>query len=466
MKSGGSTSAISSADSYLWLPDRERDPMKVVSNSVLSLHFFIQLAVILLTCRMVGQLVKKIGQPQVVGEMIAGVLLGPSLLGLAWPGLEHRLFPAGPSMSILYAASQVGLVLYMFLVGVQFDAGLIRHRIHNAASVSLAGVATPLALGAVIAWQLDRHGSLFFNPKAHAWQAMIFLGACIAITAFPMLARIIVERGLAGTTLGTISLACGATDDAISWCLFAIVVASFDHKPMLAFSAIIGGVLYCAFTLTGGKALLARLGGRTRQRDAVSPATITSVLAMLMLAAWFTDWIGVYSIFGAFILGLAIPRGTLDGHLTRLLEPVTVNFLLPLFFVYSGLNTQIGTVDTPALWGVMLLLLLAASVLGKGGAVFAAARLNRIPRQESLAMASLMNARGLMELILLNLGRQEGLISPTLFSMLVFMAIITTLMASPLFEFAKRRMGGTDRLLRPRDLEPVLVGAGVSEVES
>ncbi len=439
--------------------------MKAVSNSVLSLHLFIQLAVILLACRLVGQLVKKIGQPQVVGEIVAGVLLGPSLLGLVWPSVEHRLFPVGPSMSVLYVASQVGLVLYMFLVGVHFDAGLIRHRLHNAASVSLAGVATPLALGALVALPLAHHGSLYFSHKAQTWQAMVFLGTCIAITAFPVLARIIVERGLPGTTLGTISLACGATDDALSWCLFAIVIASYNKKPSLAISAIVGGALYCVFTLTTGRRLLARVGMRADGRDGISPATIGGVLAMLMMAAWLTDWIGIYSIFGAFILGLAIPRGTLDIQLNRVLEPVTVNFLLPLFFVYSGLNTQIGLVDSPVLWGVMLLLL-AVSVAGKGGAVYAAARLNRLPRQESLALASLMNARGLMELILLNLGRQVGLISPTLFSMLVFMAIVTTLMASPLFEFAKRRIGEADRLLRPHELEPMAVSAGVSELGS
>lgn len=439
--------------------------MKVVSNSVLSLHFFIQLAVILLACRLVGQLVKKLGQPQVVGEMIAGVLLGPSLLGLVWPGLEHRLFPAGPSMSILYAASQVGLVLYMFLVGVNFDAGLIRHRIRNAASVSLAGVATPLALGAVVALPLVHDRGLYFSHKAETWQAMLFLGTCIAITAFPVLARIIAERGLAGTTLGTISLACGATNDAISWCLFAIVLASFENKPILAVAAIVGGVLYCVFTLTAARQLLARLGERTSSQDGISPAMISVVLAMLMMAAWLTDWIGIYSIFGAFILGLAIPRGTLDIELNRVLEPVTVNFLLPLFFVYSGLNTQIGLLNSVTLWGVTLLLL-AVSVLGKGGAVFTAARLNRLPRQESLALASLMNARGLMELILLNLGRQQGLISPTLFSMLVIMTIVTTLMASPLLEFAKHRMGEADRLLRPQEPEHVAVSAGVSEFGS
>src|SRR4051812_23402069 len=197
-----------------------------MSNSELAILFSMQLAVILGICRVVGLLAKKIGQPQVVGEMIAGVLLGPSLFGLLLPDLQQRLFPQGAPMGVLYASSQIGLVLYMFLIGVEFDTGLIRNRLRSAASVSLAGIITPLILGGLLALLLVGQQG-FFSPHVITWEAMVFLGAAIAVTAFPMLARIIFERGLAGTSLGTLALAAGSTDDALSWCILAAVLAVF-----------------------------------------------------------------------------------------------------------------------------------------------------------------------------------------------------------------------------------------------
>ncbi len=226
-----------------------------MSNSALAILFFLQLAVILGVCRLVGFLAGKVGQPQVVGEMIAGVLLGPSLFGLLWPGLQHQLFPGGVSISILYAASQVGLVLYMFLVGVDFDTNLIRRHLHSAFSVSLAGIITPLLLGSLLALLLLRQSS-FFSRDVLPWEAMLFVGASICVTAFPMLARIIVERGLAGTSLGTLALAAGSTDDAISWCILALVVAVFAHNALIAILAIAGGALYALLILLPVRLLL------------------------------------------------------------------------------------------------------------------------------------------------------------------------------------------------------------------
>src|SRR2546421_5367441 len=207
-----------------------------VSNTELAIRFFLQLAVILGVCRLVGFLARKIGQPQVVGEMIAGVLMGPSLFGLLLPDWQHQLFPTGAAMSILYASSQVGLVLYMFLIGVEFDTNLIRRRLRSAVSVSLAGILTPLVLGSLLALLLvGRPG--FFSSHVVPWEAMLFMGAAIAITAFPMLARIIFERGMAGTSLGTLALAAGSTDDAISWCLLAVVLAVFKQNALIFFSS-------------------------------------------------------------------------------------------------------------------------------------------------------------------------------------------------------------------------------------
>ncbi len=408
-----------------------------MSNSQLAILFFLQLAVILGVCRLVGFLAKKIGQPQVVGEMIAGVILGPSLFGLLLPTLQHQVFPKGAPMSILYASSQVGLVLYMFLIGVEFDTSLIRKRVRSAVSVSLAGILTPLMLGGLLALFLVRQGG-FFSHSVSPWEAMLFTGAAIAITAFPMLARIIFERGLSGTSLGTLALAAGSTDDAISWCILAIVLAVFNKNPLIAVLAIVGGVVYAAVTLLIGRPLLRRLGDMTERHEGISGSMLAFVLMLVMLCAWFTDAIGIYAIFGGFILGIAMPRGTFARDLKRKLEPIVTNFMLPLFFIYSGLNTSLGLVNSWLLWGIALLVFLIA-LGGKGIACWVAALLNGESNREALAIGSLMNARGLMELILLNIGLQQGIITPTLFTMLVLMAIFTTLMASPIFEFVYGR---------------------------
>ncbi len=420
----------------------------------LAIHFFLQLAVILAVCRVVGLMARRVGQPQVVGEMIAGVLLGPSLLGLLFPDLQHALFPDGPAMAILFTFSQVGLVLYMFIIGMEFDTGLIRHRVRSAVSVSLAGILTPMALGSLVAILLFAQPGVFFTAPVALWQAMLFMGAAIAITAFPMLARIIVERGLAGTSLGTLALAAGATDDAVSWIIFAIVLAVFQMNAAIAVFAIVGGALYAIGVLTVGKRLLSRLGRMAERNGGVSSPMLAVVLALLMLSAWATDLIGIYAIFGAFILGVAMPRGLFVEHLCRILNPIVTNFLLPLFFIYSGLNTQIGLVDSWALWGIALLVLVVA-VLGKGVACWLAARLSGEPNREALAIGSLMNARGLIELILLNLGLQAGIITPTLFTVLVFMAVVTTLMASPLFEFYYGRHRTTGVVVPGADGSPI-----------
>lgn len=409
-----------------------------MSNSEMAVRFFLQLAVILATCRLVGLLARRIGQPQVVGEMIAGVLLGPSLFGMLAPEWQADLFPTGPAMTIIYAASQVGLALYMFLIGVEFDTNLIRKRVSSAVSISLSGVVTPLALGGLTALLLVQDHGRYFPDGVVTWQAMLFMGAAIAITAFPMLARIIFERRMSGTSLGTLALACGATDDAISWCLFAVLLAVFKQDMMIALLAVGGGIVYAVVVLTFGRRLLSGLGTKAEREGGVSSPTLAGVLMLLMAAAWFTDFVGIYAIFGAFILGVAMPRGVFATQIRTTMEPLVTNFLLPLFFVFSGLNTQIGLVNSVGLWG-MTLLILVVSILGKGVACWFAARLNSEPQREALALGSLMNARGLMELILLNIGLQAGLITPTLFTMLVFMAIVTTLMATPLFELVYGR---------------------------
>jgi Kef-type K+ transport system membrane component KefB len=402
-----------------------------------AVHFFLELAAILLACRVVGALSQRLGQPQVVGEMIAGVLLGPSLLGRIAPDIQHHLFPSGPANIVLYTAAQIGLVLYMFLIGLNFDVNLIKHRIGTAAAVSAAGIAAPLALGALIAAPLLA-GGIYFDRSVTLVMAMMFLGASIATTAFPMLARIIYERRLSGTALGTLALACGATDDALSWCILATVLAIHRGSVMVAATAIIGGILYTLLLLTIGRRALRGLGTLSERENAITPPVFSTVLVLLMACAWFTDAVGMYAIFGAFILGVAMPSGFFAQRLTANLEPLVTTFLLPLFFVYSGLNTQIGLLNSPKLW-LVTLGILAISVAGKGIACTLAARLRKVPMREAVALGSLMNARGLIELILLNIGLQAGIITPTLFSILVLIAIVTTLMATPVFEWVYGR---------------------------
>lgn len=406
-----------------------------MSSFELSVLFFLQLAIILLVCRAVGWAAKWFGQPQVVGEMIAGVLLGPSLIGWFFPDLQAWLFPAD-SRSLLYAVSQVGLVLYMFLVGLEFDTALIRSRMRSAAAVSISGILTPFILGSILGYFLLGSGE-FFAPEVVSWEAMFFVGAAMSITAFPMLARIIYERGLSGTSLGTLALAAGSIDDAAAWCVLAVVLASFSGDPFIAILAIGGGLLYAVSLLTVGKKWLQPLGAIAGRENGVSPALLTMVLCLVMLGAWFTDRIGIYAVFGAFIMGAAMPRGRLAHDVQRQIEPLTTSFLLPLFFVYSGLHTRIALLNTPWLWMVAIVVLLLAC-LGKGIACWGAARLNGEDNRSAMAIGALMNARGLMELIILNIGLERGIITPLLFAVMVIMAITTTLMATPIFELAYR----------------------------
>ncbi len=415
----------------------------------LSASFFLQMAIILIVCRLVGMAAKRIGQPQVVGEMIAGVMIGPSLLGLIWPGSTALIFTP-ESRGILYAGAQLGVGLYMFLVGLEFRTDLFRKRVRSAASVSVAGMVVPFILGALLVlWLIDVPG--IFTPKVRYFEGALFLGAAIAITAFPMLARIISERGFSGTSLGTLALAAGAIDDAAAWCVLAIVLATFGaSQPMqiAGFSvgaevvAIGGAALYGVLGLTVGKKLLAGLGRRAEKEGGVSQPMMAVVLALFCAAAWYTDIIGVHAVFGGFILGIAMPRGVFAEDIRRKLEPFTVVFLLPMFFTFSGLNTKLDVLVDP---GLLLVggAILVASIFGKGVACWAAARLNGEDNATALAVGTLMNARGLMELIIINIGLQRGIIGEALFSILVVMAIVTTLMASPVFEMVYgRRMRG------------------------
>jgi len=406
----------------------------------LSVRFFLQLAAILTVCRLVSWAAVRIGQPPVVGEMIAGVVLGPSLFGYFFPTAQQMLFPTA-SRPILFAGAQVGLVLYMFTVGLDFRRDLLGRRLRSALAISGSGIVVPFVLGCGLAWVLLERGG-FFATGVTAIQAMPFMGAAMAITAFPMLARIIFERGLTGTTVGALALAAGAIDDAAAWGVLALVLASLGRDPWIAVLAVGGSAAFLTVLFTVGHRVLGVLALHAERDDASERVATGWVMVLLMLAAWYTDTIRLYAVFGAFFLGAAMPRGLFATRLQEILEPLTTSLLLPLFFIYSGLNTRFDLVNDSGLWAVSLAVL-AAAVVGKAGACYLAARACGETHREAMGIGALMNARGLMELIILNIGLERGVITPTLFSILVFMAIVTTLMATPMFNRFYRASDGT-----------------------
>lgn len=402
-----------------------------------SIHFFLQIAVILLVCRVVGWMAHRfMGQPQVVGEMIAGVVLGPSLFGLFFPDLQAALFPK-ETRNMLYVGAQFGVGLYMFLVGTTLRLDHFRSKAKSAVGVSAAGIVAPFLLAAAITpFLLDIPG--LFTQGLGQGSATLFMGACIALTAFPMLARIINERGLANTSLGTLTLTAGAFDDAVSWCVLAIVLATFGAGAGIALLAIVGGLGFALFMFFVGRKLLLPLGRAVEAKGELTHTLLAIVLMLYAMAAFFMDAVGIHAVFGGFLLGACMPRGLLTEEIKKKVEPMTVVFLLPMFFTYSGLNTQLTTVNSLSILAVALGILLV-SIAAKFGACWLAARLAGEDNRTAMGIGALMNARGLMELIIINIGLQKGIIGPTLFAIMVLMAIVTTVMAGPLFEIVYGR---------------------------
>ena len=407
----------------------------------LALAFLPQLALIIVAAQIFGYLAKFVGQPKVVGEMIAGVVLGPSLFGLFWPELQKSIFVA-ETMPILYFGAQLGVGLYMFLVGLEFNTQLFRKNARSAIGVSLAGMLVPFGVGALLClWLLETPG-LFAN-------AALFMGAAIAITAFPMLARIIYERGLAGTALGTLALAAGAIDDAAAWVVLAVVLASFGGGTILAIKAVVGGVLYASLMLTKVRGWLQPLADKVETTGVLTAAQLLLVFVLFSISAYAMEWVGLHAVFGGFLLGIAMPRGKLTELVTARLQKVTVFVLLPMFFTYSGLKTQLNVLASFEVLFIALVIL-AASIFAKGVACWAAARIGGADNRTAMAVGALMNARGLMELIIINIALKFGVIEQGLFSIMVLMAIVTTLMASPLFHLVYGR-----HMTKPKSRPPV-----------
>ncbi|CAN5385165.1 cation:proton antiporter [soil metagenome] len=424
----------------------------LVTDVDLMLRVLLQILVVLGTCKIVGWLgVRFLGQTQVVMEMLAGVALGPSLFGIIAPKLQAWLFPINvtyvidgvtttahhPSMVALYIISQLGLILYMFNVGLEFNHRLIEHRAKGAISISIAGIAAPFVLGVVIA-AMTFHGWGLFDAKIYLLNACIFFGAAMCITAFPMLARIIYEQGISATSMGTLALGAGAVDDAVAWSILAVVLAASKGSMTYAVYAIGGGALFAFLVLKFAGPIFARLSKTIEETGEMPQSIFVTTLLFVFLGAFITDAIGVYAFFGAFLIGIAMPRGRFVDEIRKKTESLTVGLLLPFFFVYSGLNTSLGLIDSAAMAGLTLVVIIAA-IAGKGIACALAARASGEGWSESVAIGTLMNARGLMELIILNIGIQQGVITQRFYTIMVVMAIVTTLMASPIFRWIFNR---------------------------
>ena len=404
-----------------------------MSTTDMAPRFFIAVAAILLFCRLVAWAIGRVGQPPVVGEMIAGVLLGPSLLGLVAPSVENELFPAALK-PVFYVAGQIGLVAFMFQAGHEFRSHLNRGIGRTAGAVSAAGITVPLVLGVAVAAAARGHVGIFVGGVSPG-VTEAFVGVALAITAFPMLARIITERGLAGTRYGNLALASGAIDDVVAWCLLAGVlsVASGKARPILL--AIGGAALFAALILLGARRLLDWIMSHPSMND---EAKVLAVVAVLFAAAWYTDEIGLYSVFGAFCIGMAMPRGPAAERAVGTVSLSNRIVFLPMFFTYSGLNTRFALLDKPALL-LFSLAAIAAAVVGKFVACTFAARLRGEPPGVATRLGALMNARGLMQLIALNIGLAAGIVNSELFTALVLVAIVTTVMASPILGWLDRR---------------------------
>jgi Kef-type K+ transport system membrane component KefB len=414
-----------------------------VTPTELAPRFFIAVAVILVFCKLVAWLLGKVGQPPVVSEMLAGVLLGPSLLGLFFPGVQAALFP--PALyPVLYVVGQVGLVLFMFQAGYAFTSHRVGRMVGTAGAVSLAGVTVPLALGVLLV--LVTGDAVPIRPAGVSLGvSAAFVGVALAITAFPMLARIITERGLTGTRHGSLALASGAIDDMVAWIMLAVVLAFASGKAGPALITVGGAVLFGLLLWLGGRWATGALMRLTE------PARLLGVVALLFLVAWYTDEIGLYAVFGAFMVGVVMPRGEAADKVVDTLTPVASALFLPLFFTFSGLRTEFGLLGDPAVL-IFAVVCVALAIAGKFGACWAASRLRGEPSGVALRVGALMNARGLMQLIALNVGLEAGIVNSSLFTVLVLVALVTTLMTTPLLSWLDRR----SPLAEQRS--PVLIG--------
>jgi Kef-type K+ transport system membrane component KefB len=408
----------------------------------------LQLAVVLAACAFIGHIFHRLHQPRVIGEMIAGILLGPSLLGWVAPWLSSHLFPPA-SLGPLNALSQIGLVLFMFLVGLELNLKELKDQKGVAVFTSHISIVTPLVFGALLAFYL--YPRLSSNSVSFT-QFGLFMGAALSITAFPVLARILAERKLLQTPIATAAITCAAVDDVTGWCIVAymIFLARSASLAIPVWFTVAGLLAFAALMIFAVRPLLRRfpafyaVGGEN---------SLLALLIFVLLAAFCSEWLGVHVLFGAFLLGAVMPREEAFVHsVTEQIGPLVRTLLLPLFFAFTGLRTNVSLISGAQMW-LYCALILVVAIAGKFGSSTLAARCMGMPLREAAALGILMNTRGLMELVILNIGLDAGIISPALFSMMVIMALFTTLMTTPLLDLLYLRklhpLAGFQALGRP-----------------
>jgi Kef-type K+ transport system membrane component KefB len=396
--------------------------------------FLLAVAIVMLVARLFGAAAVKISQPRVMGEVVAGIALGPTIFGWLAPGLQANLFPADilPAFGI---TANLGLVFYMFLVGLELDPKQLKGRVSQAAAISNTSVALPMILGIAVALPLYK----LVGPDKKFVAFALFMGVAMSITAFPVLARILVERRMLKRPVGALTLACAAIDDVTAWFLIALATAvatAGGTSEVLKTIALAAG--FTAFMLIVVRRVLSRASDAFDEAGRVPGGWIVAIFAGILLSAFATEEIGIAVIFGAFIMGMVMPRNAgLTEDVTHRIEDLVVILLLPMFFAYTGLRTNIGLLDRPLLWGITLLLI-AVAVVGKFFGAMIAARVTGFSWKPAAVIGTLMNTRGLTELIVLNLALEKGVISDGLFAMLVIMALVTTFMAGPMLKLIDR----------------------------
>ena len=393
----------------------------------------LQIAVIIGVSRLIALLFERIGQPKVMGEMFAGVMLGPSLLGWVTPHLSSWLFPSS-SLGYLNALSQVGVVIYMFLVGVALNPRSLREHGRTAVLTSHVSIMAPFVMGSALALLLYPR---FCDDSVNFTGFALFMGAAMSITAFPVLARILTDRDMLGTKLGALAIACAAVDDATGWCILAyiVVLVRAHHETSTPLWLTLGGLLaFLLAMLYLVRPWLRRFGKACREQGQLSENALAVIVLVTLASALMTERLGLHLLFGSFLAGVVMPKGKkFVRYIVEKFETATVVIFLPLYFAFTGLRTSIRVIQGATMWMFWLLIVLVA-IMGKLGGSMIAARAAGSPWRDAAGLGILMNARGLMELVILNIGLDIGVISPALFSMMIAMALVTTFMTTPLLE--------------------------------
>ena len=392
-------------------------------------HILLAMAVVIAAARGFGAIFARIHQPAVVGEVLAGIVLGPSVLGQIAPDAASYILPASVA-PYLATLAQIGVILYMFLVGLELDEAMLAGRTRATVLVSHMSIIVPFVLGCTVA--------LFFYtrlapPGVPFTIFALFLGVSMSVTAFPVLARILTDRRLHTTPLGAIAITCAAVDDVTAWCLLALLVSVAQAEPRRVVITVLLTLVYIAFMLVALRPFIVRWI-KARDAKGLTREGMSVVCVALFVSTLVTEYIGIHALFGAFLLGALAPAGSrMASELTNKLEDVVVVLFLPAFFAYTGMRTQIGLLDTATDWIACGAIIVVATI-GKFGGSAVAARLTGMSRRDSAALGILMNTRGLMELIVLNIGLDLGVISPALFAMLVIMALVTTFATTPMLD--------------------------------